>query len=58
MQTSSVTEWETLFLKWHNMACSLWYVRFLETNSWYDYLINYYRYVLEHLELHLSVFYL
>jgi hypothetical protein len=40
------------------MACSLWYVRFLETNSWYDYLITYYRYVLEHLELHLSVFYL
>ncbi|RHM86132.1 hypothetical protein DWZ36_18925 [Phocaeicola vulgatus] len=28
VQTSSVTEWETLFLKWHNMACSLWYVRF------------------------------
>lgn len=28
MQTSSVMEWETLFLKWHNMACSLWYVRF------------------------------
>lgn len=31
VQTSSVTEWETLFLKWHNMACSLWYVRFLGT---------------------------
>jgi len=40
------------------MACSLWYVRFLKTNSWYDYQINYYRYVLEHLEQHLSVFYL
>ncbi len=40
------------------MACSLWYVRFLETNSWHDYLITYYRYVLEHLELHLSAFYL
>ena len=28
VQTSSVTEWETLFLKWHNMDFSLWYVRF------------------------------
>ena len=32
--------------------CDFW-----ETNSWYDYLITYYRYVLEHLELHLSAFY-
>lgn len=22
------------------MACSLWYVRFLKTNSWYDYLLQ------------------
>ena len=36
------------------MACSLWYVRFLETNSWYDYLITYYRYAVSY--THLDVY--
>ena len=31
VQTSSVPEWETLFLKRHDMACSLWYVWFWGT---------------------------